>query len=123
MQDVSVFQGVFVCFSMLFFCSFSCYSINAFCPCCYFFNQIFFFIFPYFSNLFQQHVFSEPFEPSPFMPSSTASFDGDNNLISNKQLRGQGQADADAPSVSTAFDKGTVPKENNVAKLRVVVSI
>ncbi|XP_056684060.1 kinesin-like protein KIN-13A isoform X2 [Spinacia oleracea] len=73
------------------------------------------------TELLSEHVFSEPFEPSPFMPSSTASFDGDNNLISNKQLRGQGQADADAPSVSTAFDKGTVPKENNVAKLRVVV--
>lgn len=73
------------------------------------------------TELLSEHVFSEPFEPSPFVPASTASFDGDNNLISNKQLRGQGQADADAPDMSTAFDKETVPRENNVAKIRVVV--
>ena len=75
------------------------------------------------SNLFPQHVISEPFEPSPFMPGATTSIDVDINLISNKQQRGQGQADADAPALLTTFDKETVPKENNVAKIRVVVSI
>ncbi|CAO2821963.1 unnamed protein product [Amaranthus hypochondriacus] len=73
------------------------------------------------TELLSEHVISEPFEPSPFMPGATTSFDVDINLSSNKQQRGQGQADADAPALLTASDKETVPKENNVAKIRVVV--
>lgn len=73
------------------------------------------------TELLSEHVMPEPFEPSPFMPGSTASFDDDNGLISDKQLRSLGQADVDAPAVSTAFDKEIVPKENNMAKIRVVV--
>ncbi|XP_021727720.1 kinesin-like protein KIN-13A [Chenopodium quinoa] len=67
------------------------------------------------TELLSEHVFSEPFEPSPFLPGSAASLDDD------RQSRGQGQPDADAPALSTAFDKDTIPKENNVAKIRVVV--
>lgn len=77
---------------------------------------------PLISNLFLQHVISEPFEPSPFMLGSITSMDDDMNLISNKQQRGQWQVDADASTLTT-FDKETVSKENNVAKIRVVVSI
>ncbi|KAL2922899.1 Kinesin-like protein KIN-13A [Bienertia sinuspersici] len=73
------------------------------------------------TELLSEHVIPEPFEPSPFMVGSTASFDDENSLIGNKHLRGEGQADADAPAVLTAYDKEIVPRENNVAKIRVVV--
>lgn len=73
------------------------------------------------TELLSEHVMSEPFEPSPFMPDPTTSFDDDKNVIRNKQLRGQAQAEADAPGALTAFDKEIAPKENNVAKIRVVV--
>lgn len=76
-----------------------------------------------FSMFSLQHVMSEPFEPSPFMPDPTTSFDDDKNVIRNKQLRGQAQAEADAPGALTALDKEIAPKENNVAKIRVVVSL
>ncbi|KAK9671788.1 hypothetical protein RND81_12G055000 [Saponaria officinalis] len=76
------------------------------------------------TELLSEHVISEPFEPSPFMPGSTTSFDDDNedtNFISTRKQKGQGPADADASTGLAAFEKESTSKENNVAKIRVVV--
>lgn len=72
------------------------------------------------TELLPENVMSEPFEPSPFMPGPPTSFN-DTNMVSSKQQVGQGQEDADAPAGLTAFEKESSSKENNVAKIRVVV--
>lgn len=63
-----------------------------------------------------QHVMSEPFEPSPFMPSGTRGFDNDLNVATGGQQRGQPDSDVSYP----ANDK-EITRENNVAKIKVVV--
>ncbi|KAL9232798.1 hypothetical protein vseg_007864 [Gypsophila vaccaria] len=78
------------------------------------------------TELLSEHVISEPFEPSPFMPDSTTSFDDDNeetNFINTRNQRGPGPgpADADASTGLASFEKESTSKENNVAKIRVVV--
>ncbi|XP_074292267.1 kinesin-like protein KIN-13A [Silene latifolia] len=77
------------------------------------------------TELLSEHVISDPFEPSPFIPGSTASLDDDNNeetyVVNTRKQRGQGPADADASSGLMTFEKETSSKENNVAKIRVVV--
>lgn len=73
------------------------------------------------TELLSEHVISEPFEPSPFMHGPTTSFNDDPNFVSNKQQVGQGQADADASVGLTTFEKESSSRENNVAKIRVVV--
>lgn len=57
------------------------------------------------------------------MPGPTTSFNDDPNFVSNKHQVGQGQADADASVGLTTFEKESSSRENNVAKIRVVVSI
>ncbi|PON80367.1 Kinesin-like protein [Parasponia andersonii] len=70
------------------------------------------------TELLSEHVMSEPFEPSPFMPSGTRAFDNDLNVATGSQQRGQ--PDADVP-VSYSMNEKEIPKENNVAKIKVVV--
>ncbi|CAJ1941001.1 unnamed protein product [Sphenostylis stenocarpa] len=64
------------------------------------------------TELLSEHVMSEPFEPSPFMPGD------DFNPISRKQERGEADADA---SVLPTNEKENNTRENNVAKIKVVV--
>lgn len=64
-----------------------------------------------------QHVISEPFEPSPFVPSISKGFENEFNLTTGRQLREQ--TDTDAPVI--AIEKENSGRENNVAKIKVVV--
>ncbi|CAH2053535.1 unnamed protein product [Thlaspi arvense] len=67
------------------------------------------------TELLSEHVITEPFEPSPFMPSVNKEFEEDFNLPDNRQQRQQ----ADAEPL------GSLPKSekenNSVAKIKVVV--
>ncbi|GMH29305.1 hypothetical protein Nepgr_031148 [Nepenthes gracilis] len=72
------------------------------------------------TELLSEHVISEPFEPSPFMPAPTTSFDDDTVIISGKQGE-PGQADADPSTGLPTFEKDNIAKETTVAKIKVVV--
>jgi kinesin family protein 2/24 len=63
---------------------------------------------------FWQDVDSEPFEPSPFMPKETDDEDDDDVLTGNQQ----GLADNYNAVTS---EKESTNRENNVAKIKVVV--
>ncbi|CAF2078396.1 unnamed protein product [Brassica oleracea] len=67
------------------------------------------------TELLSEHVITEPFEPSPFMPSVNKEFEEDFNLPANRQQRQQTDAEP----------LGSLPKsekENtSVAKIKVVV--
>ncbi|KAL3626519.1 Kinesin-like protein KIN-13A [Castilleja foliolosa] len=71
------------------------------------------------TELLSDHVISEPFEPSPFMPAVTKAFEGDFDGIANRQYRGQ--TDAEAPAELPVNEKEISTRENNVAKIKVVV--
>ncbi|KAK7264647.1 hypothetical protein RJT34_32256 [Clitoria ternatea] len=71
------------------------------------------------TELLSEHVISEPFEPSPFMPGGARVFEDDLNPISSKQERGE--ADADASVYLPTNEKENNARENNVAKIKVVV--
>ncbi|KAA8548935.1 hypothetical protein F0562_000619 [Nyssa sinensis] len=71
------------------------------------------------TELLSEHVISEPFEPSPFMPAVTTAFDDDFNVITSRQQRGQ--TDADASITLPMDEKENSTRENNVAKIKVVV--
>ncbi|MED6130296.1 Kinesin-like protein KIN-13A [Stylosanthes scabra] len=71
------------------------------------------------TELLSEHVISDPFEPSPFMPGGTRVFEDDLNPISSNQERGE--ADADASSFLPVNEKENSTRENNVAKIKVVV--
>uniref|UniRef100_A0A5B7AI82 Kinesin-like protein n=1 Tax=Davidia involucrata TaxID=16924 RepID=A0A5B7AI82_DAVIN len=71
------------------------------------------------TELLSEHVISEPFEPSPFMPAVTKAFDDDFNVMTSRQQRGQ--TDADASIGLPINEKESSTKENNVAKIKVVV--
>ncbi|KAL3508105.1 hypothetical protein ACH5RR_033487 [Cinchona calisaya] len=71
------------------------------------------------TELLSEHVISEPFEPSPFMPAVTKAFDGDFEVTTRQHEKGQ--VDADAPSGILANEKDSSTRENNVAKIKVVV--
>lgn len=62
-----------------------------------------------------QHVLSEPFEPSPFIPARGS--DNEFDAVTSRQHQGQ----ADNNIRSAAIDKEIVPKDSNVAKIKVVV--
>ncbi|GMN62401.1 hypothetical protein TIFTF001_031476 [Ficus carica] len=68
------------------------------------------------TELLSEHVMSEPFEPSPFMPSGTRGFDNDLNVATGGQQRGQPDSD-----VSYLANDKEITRENNVAKIKVVV--
>ncbi|XP_020226348.1 kinesin-like protein KIN-13A [Cajanus cajan] len=70
------------------------------------------------TELLSEHVISEPFEPSPFMPGGARVFEDDFNPISRKQER---EADADASVFLPTNEKENNTRENNVAKIKVVV--
>lgn len=71
------------------------------------------------TELLSDHVMSEPFEPSPFMPGVTRDFDTEFNVAPGKQQRGQ--TDVDASTGLPVHEKEGNIKENNVAKIKVVV--
>ncbi|XP_004508209.1 kinesin-like protein KIN-13A [Cicer arietinum] len=71
------------------------------------------------TELLSEHVMSEPFEPSPFMPGGTRVFEDDFNPVSIKQE--VGEADADASHFLPVNEKENITRENNVAKIKVVV--
>lgn len=64
---------------------------------------------------FLQHVGSEPFEPSPFMP--PREFDDDFDPVPVRPQRGQ----LDNNIRPSTNEKEIVAKESNVAKIKVVV--
>ncbi|MBA0830946.1 hypothetical protein Goarm_015439, partial [Gossypium armourianum] len=72
------------------------------------------------TELLSEHVISEPFEPSPFMPGVNKSFESEFNVTSSRQQKEQSNADASASSF-IANEKEISTRENNVAKIKVVV--
>ncbi|CAI9118819.1 OLC1v1020442C1 [Oldenlandia corymbosa var. corymbosa] len=71
------------------------------------------------TELLSEHVISEPFEPSPFMPAVSKAIDNDYEMITSQQQKGKMDADAQAGLLAT--DKDSSTRENNVAKIKVVV--
>ncbi|KZV25608.1 kinesin-13A [Dorcoceras hygrometricum] len=71
------------------------------------------------TELLSDHVISEPFEPSPFMPNVTATFESDYDEIASRQQRVQ--TDVEAAAESLTNEKENSSRENNVAKIKVVV--
>ncbi|KAG5555065.1 hypothetical protein RHGRI_012558 [Rhododendron griersonianum] len=70
------------------------------------------------TELLSEHVISEPFEISPFMPAVTEAFDNDFNVMTSRLERGQADTDA---SFGLPSEKENSTRENNVAKIKVVV--
>ncbi|GAB4843609.1 Kinesin-like protein KIN-13A [Ancistrocladus abbreviatus] len=70
------------------------------------------------TELLSEHIISEPFEPSPFMPAANKPFDDNLNIIDGKQQSEPWGGDADLSMGLPTFEKGS-----NVAKIKVVVSI
>ncbi|XP_057429548.1 kinesin-like protein KIN-13A [Lotus japonicus] len=70
------------------------------------------------TELLSEHVISEPFEPSPFMPGDARVFEDDFDPITSKLDR---EADVDASSSLPMNEKENSTRENNVAKIKVVV--
>lgn len=70
------------------------------------------------TELLSEHVISEPFEISPFMPAGTEAFDNDFNVMNSRLERGQTDTDA---SFGLPSEKENSTRENNVAKIKVVV--
>ncbi|KAK7329443.1 hypothetical protein VNO77_23612 [Canavalia gladiata] len=71
------------------------------------------------TELLSEHVISEPFEPSPFMPGDTGVFEDDFNPINSKLE--SGEVDTEASISVSMNEKENNTRENNVAKIRVVV--
>ncbi|CAL0307222.1 unnamed protein product [Lupinus luteus] len=69
------------------------------------------------TELLSEHVISEPFDPSPFMPEGTRIFEDDFNSIGSKER----EADADQSLFLPTDEKENNKRENNVAKIKVVV--
>ncbi|XP_058083637.1 kinesin-like protein KIN-13A [Magnolia sinica] len=69
------------------------------------------------TELLSEHVMSEPFEPSPFMPPVTKGFDNDFDATTSRQQRSQ----ADASVRLSTSEKEAGSKESNLAKIKVVV--
>ncbi|CAH2078952.1 unnamed protein product [Thlaspi arvense] len=72
------------------------------------------------TELLSEHVISEPFEPSPFMPSVNQAFEEDFNVPANRQQR-QEQDAAEPSSPFLRSEKESSGRENSVAKIKVVV--
>ncbi|XWS39025.1 hypothetical protein CRYUN_Cryun18bG0014800 [Craigia yunnanensis] len=72
------------------------------------------------TELLSEHVISEPFEPSPFMPGVNKAFENEFNVTTSQQQKEQSDADASALLFS-ANEKEISTRENNVAKIKVVV--
>ncbi|KAJ6904340.1 kinesin-like protein KIN-13A [Populus alba x Populus x berolinensis] len=71
------------------------------------------------TELLSEHVIPEPFDPSPLMPGASKGFENDFNVNSSRQQREQPDADLSVPFPTN--EKENSSKENNVAKIKVVV--
>ncbi|KAH0784858.1 hypothetical protein KY290_004456 [Solanum tuberosum] len=71
------------------------------------------------TELLSEHVNSEPFEPSHFMPAVNYSFDRDFDAPTSQQQKPS--PDTDAAAGFPPVDKENNARENNVAKIKVVV--
>ncbi|KAM3268250.1 kinesin-like protein KIN-13A [Capsicum chacoense] len=71
------------------------------------------------TELLSEHVISEPFEQSPFMPSSNGASDNDFDAPTYRQQKAQ--PDTDAAAGLPIVEKESNTRENNVAKIKVVV--
>ncbi|XP_019433451.1 PREDICTED: kinesin-like protein KIN-13A isoform X2 [Lupinus angustifolius] len=71
------------------------------------------------TELLSEHAISEAFEPSPFLPGDNGTFEDDFNPLNSKLERGE--ADADESISLLVNDKESSTRENNVAKIKVVV--
>ncbi|PSR85118.1 Kinesin-like protein [Actinidia chinensis var. chinensis] len=70
------------------------------------------------TELLSEHIISDPFETSPFMPGVPQTFDNDFDMMTSRQERGQIDADT---SVGLPREKENNARENNMAKIKVVV--
>ncbi|KAK4372590.1 hypothetical protein RND71_007974 [Anisodus tanguticus] len=66
-----------------------------------------------------RHVISEPFDPSPFMPAVNNAFDGDFDAPTGQHQKAS--PDTDVASGFLPVEKENNARENNVAKIKVVV--
>ncbi|CAN6932007.1 unnamed protein product [Brassica oleracea] len=71
------------------------------------------------SEVFTNSLISEPFEPSPFMPSVNQAFEEDFSVPANQQERQEQDAEPSSPFPKS--EKESSGRENSVAKIRVVV--
>lgn len=71
------------------------------------------------TELLSENVMTDPFAPSPFMPSVNKEFESDVEMMPSRQQRGQ--TDADSSFALPTYEKENNTKENNVAKIKVVV--
>ncbi|XP_019180887.1 PREDICTED: kinesin-like protein KIN-13A [Ipomoea nil] len=71
------------------------------------------------TDLLSDNVISEPFEPSPFMPAVNKAFDNDFDVPNS--LPQKSQIDSDASTSVPGSEKENNSRENNVAKIKVVV--
>ncbi|XP_021904884.1 kinesin-like protein KIN-13A [Carica papaya] len=71
------------------------------------------------TELLSEHTISEPFEPSPFIPGNTKVFEEDFDMPVGWQPREQ--TDAEASVSFPTNEKEISGRENNVAKIKVVV--
>ncbi|CAA2983188.1 kinesin KIN-13A [Olea europaea subsp. europaea] len=71
------------------------------------------------TELLSDHVISEPFETSPFMPAVSNAIESDFDMMANRLQKVQ--TDVDAPVVFYTNEKESSTRENNVAKIKVVV--
>ncbi|CAA7057548.1 unnamed protein product [Microthlaspi erraticum] len=71
------------------------------------------------TELLSEHVISEPFEPSPFMPSVNQAFEEDFNVPANRQQ--YQEQDAEPSSPFPRSEKESSGRETSVAKIKVVV--
>ncbi|XP_023743709.1 kinesin-like protein KIN-13A [Lactuca sativa] len=71
------------------------------------------------TELLTENVDSEPFEQSPFMPAVTKAVENDQDTLPYRQQRGQ--TDVDASFGLPTLEKEISSRENNVAKIKVVV--
>ncbi|WMV31468.1 hypothetical protein MTR67_024853 [Solanum verrucosum] len=71
------------------------------------------------TELLSEHVISEPFEQSSFMPAPNGAFD--NNFDAPTHRQQKAQPDTDAVAGLPIVEKESNTRENNVAKIKVVV--
>lgn len=71
------------------------------------------------TELLTENVDPEPFEQSPFMPAVSKAVDNDQDFLPYRQQRGQ--TDVDASFGLPTLEKESNSRENNVAKIKVVV--
>uniref|UniRef100_A0A2P2MI04 Kinesin-like protein n=2 Tax=Rhizophora mucronata TaxID=61149 RepID=A0A2P2MI04_RHIMU len=71
------------------------------------------------TELLSEHVISEPFEPSPFMPGFSKGGEDGFDVITGREQNEQADTDASIPVPTSEKESST--RETNVAKIKVVV--